>query len=333
MPSAHLPPLTSPHLLCHSENLLLISVDEGVQSRLDGLPKYLSRRITHANGILVTTVEAFRALESSVEDRITLRFAPLWFQVGSSVKVSKRVNFRSGDYVEAGTKGVIVRVPGELEGSIAAIKTPGVGVWDVLPGQIEPDASAARFSPGMLVRTTALIVFESGSRVEPGVVGTVLAPGEVKGAVAEVKVGGHVFDAMAGQVEALSHDAAVARTPAPPPATTEEVLRMLEELGHQQYAERMLAYGLDKLEFVAAASPRDGAALRVKPVHWQRMVAEAKRRVPLSGRGRSGLEQLFTDLGEKANLPKVLGYGIDRLDQLAKAETKDGMRETETKKK
>eukprot|EP01061_Rhynchopus_euleeides_P020442 TRINITY_DN33244_c1_g1_i1.p1 TRINITY_DN33244_c1_g1~~TRINITY_DN33244_c1_g1_i1.p1 ORF type:complete len:321 (+),score=141.63 TRINITY_DN33244_c1_g1_i1:2-964(+) len=131
---------------------------------------------------------------------------------------------------------------------------------------------------------------------------------------------------MPGQIEPLAAQPGDPVKPVAPPPTlaAEEVVQLLEHLGHQQYLPRLVSFGLDKLDFLAVATRRDGVALGIKPIHWKRIVSEAQRRIPLSGRGRSGLEQLFTDLGEKSALRRVVSYGIDRLDQLAASSPRDG---------
>ena len=213
-----------------------------------------------------------------------LPLPPFQFVAGASVRATSRVLFSSGDYIETGARGVIVRVPGEREGSLASIKSPGIGVWDAFPGQIEPDEMGFLFLPGGMVRTQSIIAFESGRKVAAGSVGVVnKVPGDYKGSVAEVHIAGLTWDAMPGQVEPIVQGSGGAgdgaggdgrRTPAPPTIAQEEVVQMLATLGHQQYLPRLLAFGLDRLDFIAVCTKREGAVLGIKALHWKRIVNE-----------------------------------------------------------
>ena len=222
--------------------------------------------------------------------------------------------------------GVVVKIPGDIDGSVASVSTAGIGLWDAFPGQVEPTEDAIKLTPGMAVRARKMIIFQSGKRVPQGAVGVVnKVPGEVIGSVAEVTVGGLKWDATEGQLEIIGSLASDKETPQPPTIATEEVAQLLESLGHQQYLPKLILYGFDKLDFLSQSTKRDGEALNIKPMHWKRIVTEAGKRVPLSGRGRSGLEHLCSDLGEKKLLPKLLKYGLDRLDQVAQAQNVEGM--------
>eukprot|EP01063_Lacrimia_lanifica_P012467 TRINITY_DN19117_c0_g1_i1.p1 TRINITY_DN19117_c0_g1~~TRINITY_DN19117_c0_g1_i1.p1 ORF type:complete len:646 (+),score=231.66 TRINITY_DN19117_c0_g1_i1:80-2017(+) len=307
-----------------SDTLMLSRVDDYAPGKLQGLSKFVSRRITHANGVAVLNAEQFTMVESRVGETLTLQFAPSAFVVGAPVNIMQRVLFKSGTYIEPGTKGIVIRVPGDVEGSVASVKSTGVGVWDAMPGQVEPDIEAATMTVGTTVRTLRSMSFMSGKELAAGAVGVVTkVPGDFTGSVAEVAVNGIKFDAMPGQV-AILRAAAEAEARAPLPLATEEVVQLLEALGHQQYLPRLVMFGLDRLDFLAQSAKSDGAALGIKPAHWKRIVSEARHRVPLSGRGRSGLEQLCNDLGEMLLLPKLIGYGLGRLDELAKTEPRDG---------
>eukprot|EP01060_Flectonema_neradi_P021070 TRINITY_DN2859_c1_g1_i1.p1 TRINITY_DN2859_c1_g1~~TRINITY_DN2859_c1_g1_i1.p1 ORF type:complete len:502 (+),score=105.03 TRINITY_DN2859_c1_g1_i1:604-2109(+) len=247
------------------------------------------------------------------------------FVVGATVVVIERVIFESGKGVDIGMTGVVVKIPGDIDGSMASVSTPGIGLWDAFPGQVEPTEEAIKLTPGMAVRTRKLIIFQSGKRVAIGTVGVVnKVPGEFVGSVAEVTIGGLKWDATEGQLDIIGSISTDKETPQPPTAATEEVVQLLEYLGHQQYLPKLILYGFDRLDFLAQSNKRDGVALGIKPIHWKRIVLEASRRVPLSGRGRSGLEQLCSDLGEKKLLPKLLKYGLDRLDQVAQAQNVEG---------
>ena len=57
-------------------SLMLRRVDEKAPARTAGLLRFVSRKITHANGVSVLTHDQFRSVESRVGDSITLRFAP-----------------------------------------------------------------------------------------------------------------------------------------------------------------------------------------------------------------------------------------------------------------
>ncbi|KAJ9443305.1 hypothetical protein DIPPA_53610 [Diplonema papillatum] len=307
----------------YSDSLMLSSVNEQSPAYAAGLSEFLSRRITHANDVSVLNADQFHNVESRIGDSLLLRFAPSGFVVGATVKVIERILLKSGAVIEPGSLGTIVRVPGELKGSVATVKSPNFGLWDPTPGQVEPYEESVKLLPGMTVRTKREIFMENGDRVPSGAVGVITnVPGELPGSVAEVNIGRMIWDAMAGQLEIVSE--VRAETPPPPPLATKEIVMLLESLGHQQYLPRLVALGLDRLDFLAEASRSDGVALGIRPHHWKRIVMEAKRRVPLSGRGRSALEQLCSDLGEKSLISLLVSIGIDRLDQLALAVPMDG---------
>eukprot|EP01062_Namystynia_karyoxenos_P048108 TRINITY_DN36540_c0_g1_i1.p3 TRINITY_DN36540_c0_g1~~TRINITY_DN36540_c0_g1_i1.p3 ORF type:complete len:154 (+),score=42.76 TRINITY_DN36540_c0_g1_i1:75-536(+) len=68
-------------------------------------------------------------------------------------------------------------------------------------------------------------------------------------------------------------------------AGAREVSAALEEAGLPQYRERLLAHGIDRLRFLAAAAPDQGAAAGVPPAHWRRIERVARARYA-EGRGR-----------------------------------------------
>ena len=62
--------------------------------------------------------------------------------------------------------------------------------------------------------------------------------------------------------------------------TTPQVSRCLERVGHSVYRKQLLAYGLDRLELLAIASPADGVRAGVKPAHWTEISAQARQQLP-----------------------------------------------------
>ena len=75
----------------YTETLMLTQVHEGSQAKRDGAARFLSRKITHANGVSVSDAESFKVVASRVDDTLTLRFAPS--QVCTRwVKISPKIN-------------------------------------------------------------------------------------------------------------------------------------------------------------------------------------------------------------------------------------------------
>eukprot|EP01062_Namystynia_karyoxenos_P073765 TRINITY_DN70587_c0_g1_i1.p1 TRINITY_DN70587_c0_g1~~TRINITY_DN70587_c0_g1_i1.p1 ORF type:complete len:642 (+),score=199.60 TRINITY_DN70587_c0_g1_i1:113-2038(+) len=306
----------------YNDRLLLGASEENTPARAAGLSRFIGRQITHLNGIAVGSVQEFRDVESRVGDVIQLRFAPTKFVPGAQVRAVSRIHFQSGKVIEAGMVGEVIKVPGDTEGSIAEVKIGGT-LWDALPGQVEVvEVSYAKLAIGMPVKTKLRLTFQSGKVLMPGLEGTVTkVPGDYDGSVAEVRVSGLRFDAMPGQIEPVgdaSQKAGMATV------ATEEVVQLLEALGHQNYLPKLLAYGIDRLDFLAAAEEHDASAVGVKPLHWRRITSEAKRRAALSSRGRAGLQRLLDTLGETSLMPKLISWGFDRVDLLARTGEQDG---------
>eukprot|EP01065_Artemidia_motanka_P040288 TRINITY_DN5012_c4_g1_i1.p1 TRINITY_DN5012_c4_g1~~TRINITY_DN5012_c4_g1_i1.p1 ORF type:complete len:635 (+),score=173.60 TRINITY_DN5012_c4_g1_i1:72-1907(+) len=305
----------------YDDRLLLGASEENTPAKAAGLSRFIGRQITHVNRIIVNNMREMQDVEARVGDVIQLRFAPSRFAVGVPVRATHRILFQSSKVIEAGAIGVVTKTVGETEGSVAEVKIGGI-VWDAMPGQVEvAEMTQLQLSIGMPVRVRTRLSFLSGQVLMPGSQGVIVrVPGDYEGSVAEVRVNNIRFDAMPGQLEPVdgSQGQTVATT-----VVTEEVTQLLEALGHQNYLPRLVAYGIDRLDFLASAEDRDGAAVGVKPLHWRRITSEAKRRAQQSSRGRAGLERMLDSLGEKELLPKLVGWGFDRVDYLARATAQD----------